>query len=89
MAHIESFEEDGIVKKRTLLNGKKLSKLNMNSFLTYNLYTNVEKVGEELKYTLVTQNDGTTEARSPIGVLPFKMENNLQTVINLIEQSNN
>lgn len=64
-----------------MTNGKKLSKINLNALLAYNLYTKVERVGkEEPTYHLITRSDGTTEARAVMGVFPEKINNNLEEV---------
>lgn len=86
--HIESYEADGETHWRSKFNGQKLNKLNMNGKLNYNLYTSVEYDdinGNE--YYFITQNNGRTEARSVEGVLPPKMENDINKVIELIVKS--
>jgi hypothetical protein len=90
MAHIEPYDNNGFTHWRTKFDGKKLTKLNMSGKLNYNLYTKVDSEGEgRNKYYLITQNDGTTEARSTKGVLPYKMENNLLDVVTLINEKDN
>lgn len=81
MAHIEPYDVNGVTHWRTMTNGKKLSKLNLNSFLVYNLYTkvNYQPTGQ-VEYKLVTQSDGTTEARALMGVFEPEIENNLEAV---------
>lgn len=70
-------------------NGQKLTKLNMNGKLNYNLYTQVEFVADDepAKYSLTTQSNGRNECRSAEGVLPFKMDNDLGLVAKLIRES--
>ena len=83
MAHIEPYDVNGVTHYRTMTNGKKLSKLNLNSHLRYNLYTDVvyNPIKEESEYFLVTQSDGTTEARSVMGVFDTKkVPNDLEQV---------
>jgi hypothetical protein len=59
----------------------------MNGKLNYNLYTQVEHSGEgNSEYYLITQTDGTTEARSVGGVLPYKVNNNYAEIFKLIEE---
>lgn len=90
MAHIEPYDNNGFTNWRTKFDGKKLTKLNMSGKLNYNLYTKVDSQGEgKNQYYLITQSDGTTEARSTKGVLPYKMENNLLEVVKLINEKDN
>lgn len=80
-AHAEEYTVDGVTYMRTKTGGQKLSRLNLNGKLTYNLYTTVEMNGNNPSFGFVTQNLGTTEARSPYGVLPLKMSNDMYEVI--------
>lgn len=88
MAHIEAYEVDGETNWRTKFNGKYATKLNLNSKLNYNLYAFVDRTNEEQGvYSLITQSNGKNEARSPMDVLPYKMENNLLSVVTAIASS--
>jgi hypothetical protein len=81
MAHCEPYDVNGVTHYRTMTNGKKLSKINLNSFLAYNLYSKVTKLPDnKFTYELITQSDGTIEARSNMGVFDTKIENNLEFV---------
>lgn len=81
MAHCEPYDVNGITHWRTMTNGKKLSKINLNAFLAYNLYARVNRTPDgKASYELVTQTDGTTEARSVMDVFPTIIENNLEEV---------
>lgn len=81
MAHCEPYDVNGITHYRTMTNGKKLSKINLNAFLAYNLYTKVTKTPDgKFTYELITQSDGTNEARSVMGVFDTKVDNNLEVV---------
>ncbi len=81
LAHTEPYDANGITHWRTMTNGKKLSKINLNAFLAYNLYSKVHKGADgKMEYSLITQSDGTTEARSVMGVFPEKIDNNLEEV---------
>jgi hypothetical protein len=87
MAHVEPYEANGTTHWRTKFEGKALTRSNMSGKLNYNLYTTVEHHGEgDNEYFLITQTDGTTEARSTKGVLPYKMKNDLQLVSKLIRE---
>lgn len=89
-AHIEPYEADGETHWRMKTNGQKLTKLNLNGKLNYNLYSHVEFVGNDqpAKFWLITQNNGRNECRSAEGVLPYKMPNDLGEVEKLIRESN-
>lgn len=82
MAHIEEYEVDGETHWRTKTNGQKLTRLNMNSRLNYNLYTQVEHnpVTEQSEYFFITQSNGKNEARSTYGALDYKIPNDLEFV---------
>lgn len=86
-AHTESYQENGETLYRTKHGGQKSTKLNLNSRLSYNLYTDVTVSSSgEREYWFVTQTDGRTEARSVEGVLPYKMPNDLSMVVKLIRE---
>lgn len=89
MAHIEPYEVEGETFWRTKTNGQKLTKLNLNSRLNYNLYTHVEHnpITEKTEYFFVTQSNGKTEARSAYGVLNYKIPNDLELVRKAILES--
>ena len=82
LSHIELFDDNGIVRKRTKTNGKKLTKLNLNGLLSYNLYAEVHPTGEEgvFEYKLRTQTDGTDEARSPYGMFDYRIDTNFEFI---------
>lgn len=81
MAHTEPYEVNGVTHWRTMTNGKKLTKVNLNAFLSYNLYSKVNKQSDgKMEYSLITQSDGTSEARSLMGVFDEKIPNDLEMV---------
>lgn len=84
MAHAESYEVEGETHYRTKVNGQKLTKLNLNSKLSYNLYTKVVHMGDDSEYYFTTQNSGKNEARSTYGVLDYQMKNDLGEVVERI-----
>ncbi len=84
MSHTEVYELNGVQCQRIKTNGKKLTKINLNSFLTYNLYTKVTYENNQPKYELMTRSDGTTEARSMKGVFEDLIPNDLKYVIEKI-----
>lgn len=88
MAHIEPYEVDGETHYRTKTNGQKLTKLNIDGLLSYNLYTEIEHDGTDKqgKYYFITQGNGRNEARSPEGVLDYKIPNDLSIVVKAIRE---
>ena len=86
VAHSQPYEVNGVTKYRTLTNGQKLTKLNLAGKLTYNLYTEIEEDGAELKHYFITRSATYNEARAQHGVLPDKMDNNLAEVVRLIRE---
>ena len=70
----------------TKLPGKMLTRLNMNAKLNYNLYTQATTLSGKTEYFFTTQTDGTNEARSVEGVLPYKMPNDLSEVSKCIRE---
>ena len=87
MAHTEGYEENGVTKYRTKHGGQKLTKINLNSRLSYNLYTHVTTASDGKPiFEFITQNDGLNEARSVEGVLPLKMSNDLGEVVERVRK---
>jgi hypothetical protein len=83
--HEESFITDEGVRKRC---AKKMGKLidqqvgGIEGFFTYVLFTSVNKDDEGIHHTFITNNDGDTTAKTPIGMFDdLKIPNNL-TIIN-------
>lgn len=85
-AHPEEYVVDGTTFFRTKTGGQKLTRLNLNSKLSYNLYTLIEREGTAPSYYFITQNLGNTEARSTEGVLELKMPNSLCEVADRIRK---
>lgn len=86
MGHLDYFEVNGVMKSRLKTNGKKLTKLNLNSFLNYHLVAEVNATDEGLEYTFVTRSDGTNEARAPLGMFEARIPNDLKFVIDTINE---
>lgn len=85
-AHIEEYQVDTETHWRTKTVGAKLTKLNLNSKLSYNLYTQVSEENGKRIYKFSTQTNGKNEARSVAGVLPLMMDNDLAEVVRLIRE---
>jgi len=85
-SHIEPYDVDGTTHWRTKTGGKKLTNINLGGKVSYNLYTSVERNGENTEYFFLTQNNGRNEARSVAGVLPNKLPNDLGEVVHLIRK---
>lgn len=86
MGHVDYFEVNGIMKSRIKTNGKKLTKLNLNSFLNYHFIAEVGGTDEGLEYTFVTKSDGTNEARAPLGMFEPRIPNDLKFIIDTINE---
>jgi hypothetical protein len=84
MSHVEAYEMNGAQCLRIKTNGKKLTKINLNSFLTYNLYTDLTFDAGEPLYELQTNSNGINEARSVMGVFPPRIPNDLKFVVDTI-----
>lgn len=64
-------------------------KITIEGMFTIVLLSQVEKKEDGLRYWFITNNDGTTTAKSPEGMFPEKIPNDLQAVLNRIEEYNN
>lgn len=88
MAHIEPYDVNGFTHFRTKTNGKKLTKINLNGMLRYNLYAEVKPIDPpKFEYSLRTQSNGYDEARSPMGVFDYIISNDLEEVRKQIIES--
>lgn len=88
MGHDEtSFDSKGsrIMKVRTI--GKLLDeKIDIPSLFTIVLIPTVERDGEKADYLFMTQSDGSNSAKSPKGMFPFKVPNDLKKVFEYIDK---
>lgn len=81
---------DGGRKTKIKTIGKMLDeKITIEGMFTIVLLSQVEKKEDGLRYWFITNNDGTTTAKSPEGMFPEKIPNDLQAVLNRIEEYNN
>lgn len=82
----ESYQEE--TWTRALYPGNMISKMNLASFLSYNLmcYYDPEEVKLENRYKIRTITTGRDEVRSVFGVLPESMPNDLSLVISAIRE---
>jgi hypothetical protein len=89
MAHVAPYEVDGETYWRMKTNGQKLTNLNMHSRLNYNLWTELvhNPIEGTNQYFFITQSNGKNEARSPHGVLNYKIPNDLEMVRKAILES--
>lgn len=80
---------DGGRKTKIKTIGKMLDeKITIEGMFTIVLLSQIEKTEDGLKYWFITNNDGTTTAKSPEGMFPEKIPNDLQIVLNTIEEYN-
>lgn len=77
--------DQGIKKAKTL--GKMIDNvLTLEGIFTIVLESNARKSNGKLEYYFTTQSDGTSTAKSPMGMFPLEVENDLQIVINYINK---
>ena len=79
--HTEDYKTGLDSKKRLKTLGNMATKMQLEGRLETVLYSDVQKVSDETKYVLTTENDGLNTARSPMGVFPPVIENDYNLVI--------
>ena len=88
LTHDEIITENFAPKRKIKTIGKLLDdKVTLEGLFTIVLYTDISKDKEqnELKYTFITQNDGTTTAKSPRGMFEtLKIPNDLAAIVKQI-----
>lgn len=79
-----SIDEDGRKYKRAKQMGKLIDQQvgGIEGYFTYVLFTEVKKENNEIKYSFVTNNEGDTTAKTPMGMFELRIPNDL----NLINQ---
>lgn len=89
LSHSETMIDEGVQKTRIKLTGKMVhEKITPEGLATMVLYTKVVPNAAEggSNYFFITQNDGTTTAKSPEGMFDdIRIENDLQKVIEAID----
>lgn len=90
LTHSESSydEATGAQKLKAKTVGKLVDNvLTLEGMFTTVLYTNVEKTKEGLRYSFITQNDGSSTAKSPMGMFKeLEIPNNLNIVKKAIHE---
>ena len=90
LSHDETVQENFAPKRKMKTIGKMLDeKITLEGLFTIVLYTNVQKNKEknELEYTFITQNDGTTTAKSPRGMFAkLNIQNDLAEIVKTIDE---
>lgn len=90
LSHDEIITENFTPKRKIKTIGKMLDdKVTLEGLFTVVLFTDVSKdqATNELKYSFITQNDGTTTAKSPKGMFKdFLIPNDLSYVIKCIDE---
>lgn len=78
-----------IVQAKTV--GKMFNQyISLEGLFSIVLYTDVSKNGNVLDYGFITQSDGTSTAKSPMGMFDtLKVDNDLKMIIEKIEEYNN
>jgi hypothetical protein len=78
-------ENTGVIERRILTNGRKLEKIQLETKLPIVLFSVVEGSGGNNQYYFETQSNNST-GKSPSGMFDsFKINNNLQTVIDAVK----
>lgn len=78
-------ENTGVIERRILTNGRKLEKIQLETKLPIVLFSVVEGSGGANQYFFETQSNNST-GKSPAGMFEtFKINNNLQTVIDAVK----
>jgi len=84
--------DEGFDKKKTKIKtiGKMLDeKITVEGMFTIVLLSITEDTVDGLKYWFITHNDGTSTAKSPVGMFEDKIPNDLNKVLIRIEEYNN
>ena len=77
-------ENSGVIERRILTNGRMLEKIQLETKLPIVLFSVVEGSGGNNQYYFETQSNNST-GKSPSKMFDsFKINNNLQTVINAV-----
>lgn len=79
--HIEDYKSGNDQRKRLKVLGKISTKMQLEGKLNNVFYSNVIREGENNRYVLETQTDGTNTARSPMGLFEPVIENDYNFVI--------
>lgn len=86
LTHSEEILIDGVRKIKIKTIGRMLDeKITVEGLFTVVLLSVVESSQEGLKYYFITNSDGTTPAKSPMGMFPLKMENDLNSVLEMYQ----
>lgn len=64
-------------------------KIDIPSLFTTVLVPKVTRDGELSDYSFLTQSDGTNSAKSPKGMLPYKIENDYRKILDLMDEFSN
>jgi len=79
--HIEDYKSGIHNKKRLKVLGKLATKMQLEGKLETVLYSEIRKEGDKTEYVLVTENDGTNTARSPMNLFEPVIPNDYKFVI--------
>jgi len=87
MTHSEdTTDSDGNRKTKAKTVGKMIdNQITLEGLFTIVLYTMVEKTKDGMRYQFITNSDGINTAKSPKGMLPYKIDNDLSLIIKAID----
>jgi energy-coupling factor transporter ATP-binding protein EcfA2 len=91
LAHSDNVDDgDKKVKKLKTIGNLLNEKITVEGLFTYVLYATIKITGKDTKeHVFVTQSDGTTVAKTPMGMFDsVEIDNDLQYVINSIKEYN-
>ena len=89
LSHSEDISGNGVTKTKIKTIGKMLDdKICLEGLFTIVLLAYPHKENKEMKYVFVTQSNGTTTAKSPMGMFDITIDNDLQFVLDNIKKYN-
>jgi hypothetical protein len=89
ISHVESYDEEGEMKYRMKAIGKGTHKyITPEGLVTICLYANTRLLGDKIEKYFITQSDGTNTAKSPQGMFPLEIPNDLGYIEKCIREYN-
>lgn len=86
LAHSEDIISDNIKKTKIKTIGRMLDeKITIEGLFSIVLLSQIEIIDNKINYYFVTNSDGSTTAKSPLGMFEYKIPNDLNYVINTVK----
>lgn len=90
LAHTDDIFVEGMRKTKIKTIGRMLDeKITVEGLFTIVLHSVVEEEEKQLKHFFITNSNGYTTAKSPMGMFEYKIPNDLQYVLDKIHEYNN